>query len=360
MAGGQPAGPLSGPSVSTGPVEPALCTAGSAGQRPLVPMRQRAVEEGSSWPGGLGHVRPAKGARGGGARGTGEALGGDPQASHDCPRHPLALPAGPAPPDTVGYTAWSSEWRQSPLRKADGPPQLRGLMGRRDGGHTLGLLSRPPAQIRGRQSELGQASGPPGGPHLLLPQVRGLGRPEISQGSGKAELSADDGCLPSAPPPASIWTLHIPSSVRGRERTFSHTWGSHCRAHPADLGSRKPFPASPPPSWSPSASSENNPGAARAEPGGSWGQDWRPLPEGYRGSKQSWPPPTPPTPARLCSSTPRRAQSEGQPPGQWQEAPWPTSAAALLGGPRARASPPGQRQEAPRASPERCLCLPGF
>ena len=198
-------------------------------------------------------------------------------------------------------------------------------MGRRDGGHTLGLLSRPPAQIRGRQSELGQASGPPGGPHLLLPQVRGLGRPEISQGSGKAELSADDGCLPSAPPPASIWTLHIPSSVRGRERTFSHTWGSHCRAHPADLGSRKPFPASPPPSWSPSASSENNPGAARAEPGGSWGQDGRPLPEGYCGSRQRCPPPRPPAP--------------------------PASAAAPLAGPRARASPPWAEARSPPGQP---------
>lgn len=120
-----------------------------------------------------------------------------------------------------GTTACSGGGR---AQAASGTPQPRGLVGRRDGGHTLGLLSRPPAQIRGRQSELGQASGPPGGPHLLLPQVRGLGRPEISQGSGKAELSADDGCLPPAPPPASIWTLHIPSSVRGRERTFTHTW----------------------------------------------------------------------------------------------------------------------------------------
>lgn len=278
------------------------------------------MDEGLSRPGGLGHVSPAKGARLGGARGAGEALGGDPQAPHHSPCRPLALPVGPALPGTAGHAAWSSERRQTLLRRAarprqrQAPPQPRGLMGRRDGGHTLGLLSRPPAQIRGRQSELGQASGPPGGPHLLLPQVRGLGRPEISQGSGKAELSADDGCLPPAPPPASIWTLHIPSSVRGRERTFTHTWGSHCRAHPADLGSRKPFPASPPPSWSPSASSENNPGAAGAEPGGSWGQDGRPCP-----------PPRPP--------------------------PRPASAPAPFTGPRARASLPRAAARSPPGWP---------
>lgn len=85
------------------------------------PTGPRAVEEGPSWPGGLRHVRPAKGAGVGGARGPGEALGGDPQAPHDSPCRPLASPAGPAPLGAAsGAKARSGGRMAPPATRADG------------------------------------------------------------------------------------------------------------------------------------------------------------------------------------------------------------------------------------------------
>lgn len=133
------------------------------------------------------------------------------------------------------------------------------------------------------------------------------------------------------PPPSGPFT----SPPRcGGGRGPSHTRGSHCRAHPADLGSRKPFPASPPPSWSPSAFSENNPGAAGAEPGGVLGSGWAAPARGVPWVEAALPTPHAPRPASLCSSTPRRAQSKGQPPsGSGQKPPRPALSAdfAFLG-----------------------------
>lgn len=150
------------------------------------------------------------------------------------------------------------------------------------------------------------------------------GARKFPRGAGKLSSAQmmDAFLLCLLPPPSGPFT----SPPRcGGGRGPSHTRGSHCRAHPADLGSRKPFPASPPPSWSPSAFSEQSWSPRGRTGGGSWGQDGRPLPEGYRGSKRRCPPPAPP--AR------------------------PASAAAPLAGPRARASPPRAVARSPQGQP---------
>lgn len=236
------------------------------------------------------------------------------------PRHPTTLPVAHLPLQQAQHHL---EQRVAPKPAQEGgwPPQPRELMGRRDGGHTLGLFSRPPAQIRGRQSELGQASGPPGGPRLLLPQVRGLGRPEISQGSGKAELSTDDGCLPSAPPPASIWTLHIPSSVRGRERTFTHT-GKSLQGPPCRLGKPETLPCLPTPFLVPICLLREQSWSRRGRTRGGLGvRMGGPCQRGTVGRSGAAHPPRPP-PGQPLQQHPSQGPEQGPAPlGQWPEAP---------------------------------------